>query len=92
MPGDPVFGRILCNDESATKPRGAPVTCEVTGVLETDRHHGRAGTTFTVTHVHLSNDIASRVVSMDQRNGRFASGARGRRGSGRRVSSMRVHE
>ena len=34
---------------------------EVTGVLVTDRHHGRGGTTFTVTHVHLSDDIASRV-------------------------------
>ena len=51
-----------------------------TGVLVTDRHHGRAGTTFTVTHVHLSNEIASHVVSMDQRYGRFACGASAARG------------
>ena len=53
---------------------------KVSGVVVTDKHHGRAGTTFTVTRVHLSNDIASHVVSMDQRNGRFASGASAARG------------
>ena len=39
---------------------------QVTGVAVTDRHHGRTGKMFAVTRVHLSNDIASHVVSMDQ--------------------------
>ena len=55
---------------------------KVAGVLVTDRYHGRAGTTFAVTHVHLSNDIASHVVSMDQRNGQFASGSSAARAGG----------
>ena len=46
----------------ASRRRRASVGGEVTGVLVTDKHHGRAGTTFTVTRVHLSNDIASHEV------------------------------
>ena len=67
--GDDMQASRMCGSTNAERAR------KVTGVLVTDKHHGRAGTTFTVTRVHLSNDIASHVVSMDQRNGRFASGA-----------------